>query len=310
VPKDFNALTSDIKIAPVDKDCMRDPLNDSFFEETWRQVAENNTKIFRRVFRCNPDSEVTNWHEYREFVAYADRLAQSQGGKSVEREEQEATGKSGPPGAASTAAGMGAVPGLSNLSEKLHGHGQDNHPLGTVVEWAENANEENKSRTDTTPPQAIREADINGRLDDIDEKAEMIGSMEAPASPVQPAGDETFPSLDSTVLSSSTATETTSQPANSTPVPRKTTFSSTTATGSSNTNSSANQGSVKKRRRGTTKSRKGFSSSDDLLSRQDAEELLSLVQGHLVFFPYDWLIKEELNSNWLYQVDQVAPLQI
>ena len=36
----------------------------------------------------------------------------------------------------------------------------------------------------------------------------------------------------------------------------------------------------------------------------------ALVQGNLVVFPYDWLVKEELNSNWLYQVDQVAPLQI
>jgi len=68
----------------------------------------------------------------------------------------------------------------------------------------------------------------------------------------------------------------------------------------------------KRRRRGTSikSGRKTFSSSDDLMSRADAEELLSMVQGHLVVFPYDWLHKEEINSNWLYQVDQVAPLQI
>jgi phospholipase D1/2 len=94
-----------------------------------------------------------------------------------------------------------------------------------------------------------------------------------------------------------------------TSAPRKTTFSTTaTSNSNSNTNGAANKGSTRRRRRGTTKSK--FSGSDDLLSRQDAEELLSLVQGNLVFFPYDWLIKEELNSNWLYQVDQVAPLQI
>jgi len=46
------------------------------------------------------------------------------------------------------------------------------------------------------------------------------------------------------------------------------------------------------------------------MSRHEAEELLSMVQGHLVVFPYDWLHKEEAGSNWLYQVDQVAPLQI
>ena len=129
---------------------------------------------------------------------------------------------------------------------------------------------------------------------------------EAPLSPTLMAGDETFPSLDSTLLHASTADpEKAFQP----PL-RKTTFSSTTPPDKITMNAS-NQGSVKKRRRGTTKgSRRGFSGSDDLLSQNDMEELLSLVQGHLVVFPYDWLIKEELNSNWLYQVDQVAPLQI
>jgi phospholipase D1/2 len=300
--KEFNPLTADIKVAHLDKDCMRDPLNDSFFEDTWRQIADNNTKIFRKVFRCNPDSEVTTWLEYRDFVAYAERLAQSQGAKSTEREEQEAAGKSGPPGASSTAAGMGAVPGLNNLVEKMTGHGQDDRPLGTVAEWAENAHEDNMQRQDTG-----REAEMNGHLDGIDEKAE-LRRAEEPASPVLPAGDETFPSLESTLLNTSTAgAEPTTQPADSTPAPRKTTFS-TTATNSSNTNGAANKGSGKRRRRATTKNK--FSGSDDLLSRQDAEELLSLVQGNLVFFPYDWLIREELNSNWLYQVDQVAPLQI
>ncbi|KAH8786123.1 phospholipase-like protein D1 [Hyaloscypha finlandica] len=302
-PKDFNPLTADIKVAHVDKDCMRDPLNDSFFEDTWRQIADNNTKIFRRVFRCNPDSEVTNWNEYSEFMAYAERLAQSQGGKSTEWEEQEAPGKSGPPGASSsTAAGMAAVPGLSSLAEKINRHGQEDRPLGTVGEMAEKAREDNAKRTDTG-----REGGMNGHLDGIDEKAEL--RVEEPASPVLPAGDETFPSLDSTLLDTSTAAaETAPQPVTSTPVPRKTTFQSTTPPTNSATNGSANKGSGKRRRRGTTKNK--FSGSDDLLSRQDAEELLSLVQGHLVFFPYDWLIKEELNSNWLYQVDQVAPLQI
>ena len=318
--KTFNPLTADIKPAHVDKDCMRDPLNDTFFEDTWRLIAENNTKIFRRVFRCNPDSEVTNWHEYTEFVAYAERFAQAQGGtKSKDREEQEAPGKSGPPGA--TAAGIpglsgavAGVPGFGALSEKIasHGQSQKDHPLGTVAEWAENADEEHDLRIDTSTANEERAEMSQGRLDGTDEKAAMRRSDEAP-SPVQPTGDETFPSLDSTLLNSSTAdAEKSSQP-----TARRATFSSSTPpdrdrTGTASTqNGSANQGSVKKRRRGTTKgSRKGFSASDDLLTPQDAEELLSLVQGHLVFFPYDWLIKEELNSNWLYQVDQVAPLQI
>jgi len=124
---------------------------------------------------------------------------------------------------------------------------------------------------------------------------------------VAPSGDTAFPSLDGAAITFSD----TEKPAG-TPSNRRTTFS-TPALDKTPTNSAAfsqSQGSVKRRRRGTTKSRRGFSASHDLLSKEDAEELLSLVQGHLVVFPYDWLVKEEFNSNWLYQVDQVAPLQI
>jgi phospholipase D1/2 len=292
----FNPLTADIKMAVLDKDCMRDPLNDSFYEDTWRLVAENNTKIFRRVFRCNPDSEVTNWHQYTEFAAYAERFAQAQGGaKSNEREEQEAPGKSGPPGASITQ-------NLTAISEKVKAHGSDN-ALGNVSEWAEDANRENEKRA--TNSQANRD-NVNTHLDEEPEIS--------PSFPVLPAGHETFPSLENT-LNNTPTVEQEKIPSNST---RKTTFSTLTPPEKINSSgaplsatNTSSQGSVKRRRRGTTKgSRKGFSGSDDLLSQHDAEELLNMIQGNLVVFPYDWLIKEELNSNWLYQVDQVAPLQI
>ncbi|KAH7350814.1 phospholipase-like protein D1 [Rhexocercosporidium sp. MPI-PUGE-AT-0058] len=305
VPKPFNPLTADIKPANIDKDCMRDPLNDTFYYDIWLRAGGNNTKIFRQVFRCMPDNEVSNWHEYQDYVAYAERFATAQGGaKSNERQEEEASGKSGPPGA--TLSGNGIISHAVNLaSEKIHSN-DNQHPLGTVAELADNADKRNASQHDALD---TREADINGQLDGTDEKAAIRRVSDEVPSPIQPTGDETFPSLDSTFLSPpATEYERSTQP-------RKTTFSSTTSgekEKSSTTGSGiGNHGSTKKRRRGTTKgSRRGFSGSDDLLSQVDAEELLGMVQGHLVMFPYDWLAKEELNSNWLYQVDQVAPLQI
>ncbi|RDL37576.1 Phospholipase-like protein D1 [Venustampulla echinocandica] len=303
-PRAFNPATADIKIAPVNKDCMRDPLNDCFFEDIWRLVAENNTKIFRRVFRCNPDSEVTNWHEYTEFVAYAERFAQSQGEtKSKEREEQEAPGKSGPPGATLPGAGS-AVPGLANISEKVIEHARDDHPLGTVSEWAESADRRNKERRARANSHGM--AIDGGEV--TDEKAASWARLDEAPSPIQPAGDETFPSYETTINPPSTDADRSPQ-YNA----RKATFSSVPDGVSLCPTASmpTTQGSAKKRRRGTTKgSRRGFAASDGLLNPNDIEELLSLIQGHLVLFPYDWLIKEELNSNWLYQVDQVAPLQI
>jgi len=144
-----------------------------------------------------------------------------------------------------------------------------------------------------------------GQYDGVDEKA---AARNETLSPIGPAGSEAFPALDATAMGISATNGSTTQAST-----RKTTFSTTpTPTDRKENSTSVNHSeSVKKRRRGTTKgSRKGFSGSDDLISNEDVEDLLSMIQGHLVVFPYDWLIKEELNSNWLYQVDQVAPLQI
>ncbi|RFU30953.1 hypothetical protein B7463_g5385, partial [Scytalidium lignicola] len=307
--KPFNPLTADIKLANVDKDCMRDPLDDTFFDEVWRRIAENNTKIFRRVFRCNPDSEVTNWHEYTEFVAYAERFAQAQGGsKSKERDMQEAPGKSGPPGtlASSHGRGVGSSHGLGAVSEKLK-PGDNEHPKGAVAEWAEAANAENTSRANALPANTAE----NTLADGNDEKRELRGPSAENISPNHPGTGNEFPPIDGAQINLSPEDAETEVQRPST---RKTTFSTSPSekiAAAQALNGQSTHGSVKNRRRGGTRSsRKGFSASDDLLSREAAEELLSMVQGHLVVFPYDWLKQEELNSHWLYQVDQVAPLQI
>ena len=41
-----------------------------------------------------------------------------------------------------------------------------------------------------------------------------------------------------------------------------------------------------------------------------AEKLMNMVQGHLVLWPYDWLVKEQDAGNWLYSIDQLAPIEI
>lgn len=302
-----NPLLADIQRVSVDKNCMRDPLNDSFFEDTWRVIADNNTKIFRRVFRCNPDNEVTNWHEYTEFEAYLERFNQAQAGaKSATREEQESKGKTGPPGSSLVPTNLGPVgEGLTNLIEKASAHGlgeSRTFPMGKVSDWAEKARSENEARADTSDVrQGVEHADKP-----MDEKEGMKRDSHEPPSP------ETipFPSLEQEPfygpLPVTNAEKVTEKPST-----HRATFSEPEKTNSNSTsNAPFNQASVKRRRRGTTKSRKGFSASDDLISKEDAELLLSMVQGSLVMFPYDWLKAEEHNSNWLYQVDQVAPLQI
>ena len=99
--------SSDLKHVFIDKDCMRDPVTDIFYLDTWQAVAEKNTKIYRNVFRCMPDSEVRSWKEYKEYALYGERFAEvqnQQGTKAVHR-------GSVPPGSEVTAT-IGGNPAL------------------------------------------------------------------------------------------------------------------------------------------------------------------------------------------------------
>ncbi|OBT52063.1 hypothetical protein VE04_08911 [Pseudogymnoascus sp. 24MN13] len=261
-------------------DCMRDPLNDTFFDDVWTRIAENNTKIFRRVFRCNPDNEVTNWHEYTEFQAYSERFAQSQGVKSEGRQEQESKGKSGPPGAAMPLQSLGVLgETITNVAEKLSaaGHADDEHPHGGVKEWADAADARHRHLSNVAEMEATLS---KGKGPEFDEKSpapvDRQGTIDSAAARVPTTG------LDSTTT-------------------RTTTFSASlpTTTTSGATESTAARRTGARRGRGAGAGR-----------RREALSMLELVQGNLVVFPTEWLKSEEHNSNWLYQVDQVAPLQI
>ncbi|KAF1813399.1 phospholipase D [Eremomyces bilateralis CBS 781.70] len=266
---------SDLKRPVITEDCMRDPLNDSFYLDVWHAAAEDNTKVFREVFRCMPDNQVKTWKEYQEYTAFAERFAQVQGQEKskqrVQHERRERTG--GPPGNVPGGLSEKAV----KLEQKVEGmtekvaepftsaKNRASPPMGTVDEWTEEQERNASSRaTDRT----------------LDEKEAMkaeAGGAEEPK-PVQRERTITIPG--------------TANAAGKTPVGKN---------------------STRRRRRGTTRSStRAFHAQDDsaMMNKTDAEELLKHVQGHLVVWPYDWLEKEERGGGWLYATDQIAPLEI
>lgn len=294
-----NPLVADMERPLVDKNCMRDPLNDSFFLDTWHAIAENNTRLFRTVFRCMPDNEVKSWKEYKEYTAYAERFSQSQGGggKSKDRVQQDAPGSSGPPGqgivvdklkllgptgekAANTEekAGTFAEKLIHHLPLKDANH-NNNQSLGKVEEWAEEANQAHAARQDAKTRADAHTQDSRSSETVLDEKAALQASPTpdnngtsalqdfAPLKPLPSAHDSEPSHLEK--KDSATPTVGYSDALNQ------------TASTASNTQ--------KRRRRATTRSsRREFRASDDIISRQDAEELMGMVQGHLVVWPYDW----------------------
>ena len=279
-----NPIIGDIKRPFVDKHCMRDPLNDSFMIDTWHAVAENNTKLFRTVFRCMPDNEVKDWKGYKEFSAYALRFSQSQvGGKKQDPVAQHPPSRSGPPGAATTADKLrmlgplgekaGTIEGkLEALGAKvLHGHPhpekehQNPHPLGRVEEWAAEAEEEQQMRQERDFRPQTEEQRITPEAETlVDEKSELRGSNDGARdlSPLQPN-----PTFDS------------EKPQSFPPIAGYVDVPNT------------NGISHKRRRRATTRSSKrAYHASDDILNTADAEEVMKMVQGNLVIWPYDWYV--------------------
>ena len=283
----------------VDQDCMRDPLNDAFYLNTWHLVAENNTKLFRYVFRCMPDNEVKSWKEYKEYAAYSERFSQAQGGgKGAGILQQDARGSSGPPGSGTTAdkfklhgffgeKDAAAEDRAERFGEKLtHGHGQKDastRPMGRVEEWAAEADKAQEERHMQEAKEREKSRSPTPAGEGLDEKTRTSNELK----------------LSTALTFSLDGGDDSLSKSNSPP--------SVSYSDALNRNASMQ----KRRRRATTRgSRREFHASDDIVSKEEAEELMHAVQGHLVLWPYDWLMREEQGGNWLYSIDGLAPLEI
>ncbi|RPB13430.1 phospholipase D [Morchella conica CCBAS932] len=304
-------VLEDLHMPTVTPDMFEDPLNESFYLDVWHHCAVNNTKLYRQVFRCMPDNEVKTWAAYKEYAAYGERFAQSMGmDKSKMRRQQEAQGKTGPPGGSD-------IPGMpqfgDNLGEKvakdlgikLDGNNK-NLAMGNLKDWTTptvaNQEELDKVRRDDPPSEKI-EFHPPQHVQD-----EFTGNRPRSTSHASSR-------LNTAVTTATTSTlgpgSSCSKDSNNKPDPNLLQSNGNGINFSSNTNLNGGVGSTKRRRRGTTRSsRRDFHASEPLLDRDTAERLLNMTQGHLVVWPYEWLAREEEGGNWLYSIDQLAPIEI
>jgi len=240
----INPLLASMRWPVVSKDCMRDPVTDAFVSECWDTVAQNNTKLFRQVFRCMPDSQVTTWDHYNAAVAYAERFAHSQGmPKSTAKMQEEARGRTGPPG---------------------HGAATLLQPHNAIKTKIDNANVAGAGVTGKLS--ALFGAGHTGRGDPSDmhqsnESNQAFVEDEEPATGLDGSRDNpTRVDFDSSVRS-------------------RDGFN-----GPDVINEKQEQDG-KRRKRATTKS---SAYSDHMPTRDDSEQILDMIQGSLVEWPYDW----------------------
>ncbi|KAF7503349.1 hypothetical protein GJ744_003955 [Endocarpon pusillum] len=297
-------LVNELKLPMVDKDCIEDPVLDAFSLDTWHAIAENNAKIFRSIFRCMPDNEVRSWKEYKEYVAYGERFEEMQGetgSKSSVRSQPYSSHKSGPPGAGLSEKKAFLTPGTKHL------HSSEGQKAASVLKGkSKNAAHDEKGDVVQRDHEQLRawaveankaQAERQHRDSSKEETSSTQDSAPTTVPGSQPSsptlGDEREPLPDLTISAQSSE-----KPA-------------LQFVGYSEAINMNTQTTPRRRRRTTTRSgRREFAATDDIPSKAEAEELLNLVQGHLVVWPYDWLADVEKGGNWLYPFDQISPLEI
>lgn len=304
-------LVNELRKPLVDRDCMMDPIHDAFLYDTWHAVAENNTKIYRSVFRCMPDNQVRSWDDYHQYVAYEHRFDQLQG-NDVSGEDKVTNPapsgenpKSGPPGTGSRGVAqikaMSEVPRdvekrTSDLKERVMGVLGDNLKSEEDAEkeklrkWAVETNQAQADRLDK--PTLHRQETLT------EERAGLPTVHEGRVVSEEGSGegDEDSASNEVGNVSTSSATAVDKDKSSTTGTPPTVSAPFVGYSDAVNHNSaqsaaaaSSAAGGARRRRRATTRSsRRDFSASDDMLSIEEAEELLGCVQGHLVIWPYDW----------------------
>lgn len=65
-----------------------------------------------------------------------------------------------------------------------------------------------------------------------------------------------------------------------------------------------------RKRGGTFSARRKAQLGRKVFERDSAERILHEVQGHLVLFPTDWLLRELEGGNWFYNNDRIPPIEI
>ncbi|KAL7272848.1 Phospholipase D1 [Rhizina undulata] len=292
----------ELKLPKVDPNMLMDPLDDSFFMDVWHTVAQDNTKIYRQVFRCMPDNEVKTWSAYKEYTAYAERFAQSMTGeKTKARKQHETPGKAFPNGSES--------PNMNPVNEEKFG--SIGERVGTNGAFRQQANNNAHSQEEL---ERTRGDDISFTLNDknefrpVDQQSIRPRSTSHASSRLNTANTSNTSNTAATSgKPNSRGSQESGKPSDQHPLSSKI----GSISHDERKNIGDGPGSTSRRRRGTTRSSKrDFHASDDMMDKDSAERLLNITQGHLVVWPYDWLIREEEAGNWLYSIDQLAPIEI
>lgn len=299
-----------------------DPLDVEFYEDIWFEYARRNTEIYRMTFHTQPDDTVDTWKDYKQFSKLQKAFVVSQqqeakfrkqhrGRKEEELEsesesEDESEGFQYRPTMAhrpsqatinvrkfnqvgllgnAPPSADGVVPNeVKSLPSSAHKLRLRRRMNKTTIQEDDEENGGDNDETEVVDDVALSEVDPLQVGDDESEAILVFPNDE------EAANDEK--EYEAVVESSDASPE-----ASSTPV-----LNGTAASGAPVRR--------KRRRAGTFSARRRAYMGERIFDRDSAERLLLEVQGNLVLFPTEWLLRELDGGNWFYNTDRLPPIDI
>lgn len=275
----------------IDPYGFEDPLNPDFYEDIWFENARKNTDLFRLVFHCQPDDFVTNWKEYKQYMKLSDafRLAQAEEAKNRREKYRFDTESSFESDTTPTKS-----PATRRHSQTINlpQYREVNGILGDIPTGnglRSSVKTKKRRKTKIKPHDTIREGeDLNDTEveedDDHDEEENGFADTED--------ADGEINGVETPVTSTSENPDLENEGETEKPKLPKAHH-------------------LKARRRaGTFSRRRKVSTGEQIFDRETAQRLLEEINGHLVLFPVDWLLRELEGGNWFFNTDRIPPIEI
>lgn len=277
-----NLTTPDAAVSNfVDPYEFEDPIDPDFYEARWNEFARRNTDIYRMVFHCQPDDVVGRWSEYTHFTKLQSMFMKAQDtdtdqGQLAENYSDE-----------KVEAGDNQEPRRANNSklEKIDEASEDEYGLLGKAPPERGLENQNKLEQETNLRAKLsrRVSTFAGVTENRDKH---FSDKAAPKSEGELQGGEKTSTEEEESEESGTPTDKPSATAGTVPASK-----------------------TRKRAR-TYLARRKIQTGDVVYDKNSAERLLNAVQGHLVYFPAEWLSVELRNNNWFYNTDRLPPMEI
>ncbi|CUM52126.1 uncharacterized protein AC631_03520 [Debaryomyces fabryi] len=288
----------------VDPYGFEDPLDEEFYEDLWYEHARRNTELFRMIFHTQPDNAVSSWKEYKNHSKLQRAFLLSQQHEAKSRKQK-----------------------------KYYNGGQDDLSLLDIE--TDNNTEYRKPDMNKRNSQAtinVKKLEDVGLLGEVPLSSNSSTSLPSTNVRNEPrsrfrrnAKKNIIPELNEdesdTFEDAEEHMEYDEEPSSRSPESEN------------NQKYAAQNGSVpqlnvnggtykenevdeslaptkKRRRRKTFSARRKAMLGERIFERDTAERILREIQGHLVVFPADWLMRELEGGNWFYNTDRIPPIDI